>query len=152
MASGTRVVDWGTAGKQSVANGGDGSLYYSAFDASGGVLVVRTNLGISVAAATAAGQKAYRVTPAGWSTNWSGYELWDDGSGVAVADFAADGDGGTGEFPIDHDGGSGTGGADCTFYIPYSNGVGVGSSADVLRYTRDGTSGYGGLTVRAYLA
>jgi hypothetical protein len=62
------------------------------------------------------------------------------------------GDGGSGLFPIDHDGGSGTGGADCTFYIPYSNGVGVGSSADVLRYTTDGTSGYGGLTVRADLA
>jgi hypothetical protein len=38
--------------------------------------------------------------------------------------------GGDGPYSLDHNGGSGAGGAACTFYIPYSSGVGVGNSAD----------------------
>jgi hypothetical protein len=59
---------------------------------------------------------------------------------------------GNGAFPIDHNGGSGTDAADCTFYIPYSNATGVGSSANVLQFTSNGTTGVEGLLVRAYLA
>jgi hypothetical protein len=59
---------------------------------------------------------------------------------------------GSGPYAIDHDGGSGLAAADCTFYIPSTNVSGVGSSTDLLRYTTDGSTGNGGLTLRAYLA
>lgn len=59
---------------------------------------------------------------------------------------------GSGEFPIDHNGGSGAAGAQCTFYLPYTNPAGVHSSTDVMRLTSNGSVGAPSLAIRAYLA
>lgn len=95
-----------------------------------------------------------------YDVEYYNYCTWEAlvGEGIELTGDSGDGGGsgggstGSGEFPIDHDGGSGTASADCTFYIPYSNATGVGSSANVLQYTSNGTTGVEGLSVRAYLA